>query len=206
MSSVFQRMKIFNIEAGCEEILKSKSSEVKFPLTEPALDLIEKMKSELYQLEGVGLAAPQVGINLQIVAIYIPKSACLLRDNSKCYPMHVLINPRYQGIESDGFSMDYEFCYSVSSKAGKVRRYNSIKLEYQDESGKSFSTIETGFYGRVLQHEIDHLCGLLIIDRLTPHCVHGGIDEMISQRRGELSDDKKEIFDEIMKKKKLIKV
>ncbi len=114
--------------------------------------------------------------------------------------MHIMINPSYQGIEQEGVIHDFEGCYSVSSKAGKVPRYNQIALHYQDENGRAHSSTERGFYARVLQHEIDHLNGTLIIDRLTPDCVQGSVQEMMALRRKELSDEQKAAFDLVISK------
>jgi len=92
-------------------------------------------------------------------------------------------------------------CYSVSSKAGKVPRYNQIKVSYYDEAGVLHEQTENGFYARVLQHEIDHLNGFLIVDRLTPDCVQGTIEEMMVLRRAELPEEKKVIFDKVVARK-----
>ncbi len=96
---------------------------------------------------------------------------------------------------------DFESCYSVDSKAGKVPRYNQIKVSYYDESGKHYTQIESGFYAESLQHEIDHLNGILIIDRLKPDCIQGTIKEMMTLRRAELSPEKRELFDQVMARK-----
>ncbi len=186
-------------------ILKTKAKPVEFPLTVETKQLIRSMKNKLEELGGVGLAAPQVNHALQIVVIYIPEEASLLRDNVTTYPMHVLINPSYKVIANEGVYSDFEACYSVSEKAGKVPRYNQIKLTYLDEKGEFNEQIEKGFYARVVQHEIDHLNGILIIDRLTPDCTQGTMEEMMALRRAELSDDKKALFDKIMAKKALAK-
>lgn len=112
-----------------------------------------------------------------------------------------MINPTYEPIIKEGTYTDYESCYSVSDKAGKVPRYKSIKISYYDESGRYHQQIEHGFYARVLQHEIDHLQGLLITDRLTSDCVQGTIKEIMALRRSELSEEKRGVFDEIIAKK-----
>src|SRR6185437_5659414 len=120
----------------------------------------------------------------RIIAIYIPEEARLLRDSvENNYPMHILINPTYEPVIHTEIIHDFEGCYSVSSKAGKVPRYKVIKISYQDESGQVHEQIEHDFYARVLQHEIDHLNGILIVDRLTPDCVQGTMEEMMTLRR-----------------------
>ncbi|MFA6303240.1 MAG: peptide deformylase [Legionella sp.] len=183
------------------QVLKSQAHNVTFPLNEADKNLIEAMKSKLYALGGVGLAAPQVNQPKKIIAVYIPEEASLLRDNVREYPMHIMINPTYEPVVSEGTYTDYESCYSVSSKAGKVPRYKSIKVSYYDESGMFHQQMEQGFYARVLQHEIDHIQGILIIDRLTHDCVQGTIEEIMALRRAELSEEKRAVFDRVLEKK-----
>ncbi|CZG66219.1 Peptide deformylase [Legionella pneumophila] len=182
-------------------MLKTRAENIQFPLNREDQDLIEAMKKKLYALGGVGLAAPQVNSAKQIIAVYIPEEAQLLRDNAKIYPMHILINPNYEPLPQARIISDFEGCYSVSSKAGKVPRYDEIQLKYYDEEGNVHQQIENGFYARVLQHEIDHLNGVLITDRLTPDCVQGTIEEMMTIRRAELPVEKRKLFDQIMAKK-----
>lgn len=188
-------------EAAHVHVLREPAQLVSFPLSSADLQLIAAMKEKLYQLGGVGLAAPQVNHPKQIIAIYIPEEAALLRNNVNPYSMHIMINPSYQGIEQEGTAHDFEGCYSVSSKAGKVPRYNQITLQYQDEHGQACSSVERGFYARVLQHEIDHINGTLITDRLTPDCIQGSVEEIMALRRKELSDEQKAAFDLVISKK-----
>lgn len=183
------------------QVLKTKAKPVKFPLTKDTKELILAMKNRLNELGGVGLAAPQVNHPQQIIAIYIPEEASLLRDNVTTYPMHILINPTYLEMPEASKHSDFEACYSVKSKAGKVPRYKQIKLTYFDETGQFHEQIAEGFYARVLQHEVDHLNGVLITDRLTPDCVQGTMEEMMALRRAELPEEKKKLFDQIMAKK-----
>jgi peptide deformylase len=159
----------------------------------------------LFTLEGLGLAAPQIGINKKIAVIYIPETASLLRDDAKIYPMHTLINAEYEPVEDQGKYSDFEACYSVKTVCGQVPRYNAIKVKYQNEEGLEISEIEAGFYARVLQHEIDHLNGILITDVFTPDCLQGTFEEMAKLRRESLTEEKKTLFDELIKKKNLTK-
>lgn len=170
--------------------LKQQSTKVIFPLVTADQKLIAQMKETIFALGGVGLAAPQIDIARNIAVIYIPESAAMLRDNVQEKPMHVIINATYEPIESKGMYSDFEACYSVKSVMGKVPRYNAIKVRYQDETGNEVTKIEQGFYARVLQHEIDHLNGLLITDRLTPECLQGTHEEMLKIRRTELPPEK----------------
>lgn len=192
---------IENQEDKVGSALKNEAEEVSFPLKDEDRQLIASMREMLYETQGVGLAAPQVDVRKKIALIYIPESAALLRDNVKPVDMHVLINAKYKPSENTEMFSDFEGCYSVNSVYGKVPRYYSIELEYQDESGTKIQKTVEGFYARVLQHEIDHLNGKLITDRLTPDCLQGSFEEMLAIRRQELSPEKRELFDELVKKK-----
>lgn len=181
-------------------VLRSPAQTVNFPLSPDDLQLIADMKAKLVEIKGVGLAAPQVNYAKKIILINIEEEAALLRkDATHAYPMHVLINPRYQGIEEAYKEADFEACFSVSSKAGKVPRYKKIKLDYQDEQGQWHHRVASDFYARVLQHEIDHINGVLILDRLTPDCIQGTLEEMRALWRQELSADKRALYDELVK-------
>lgn len=90
----------------------------------------------------------------------------------------------------------------MSSKAGRVPRFESIELQYMDEHGQVHKKVASGFYARVLQHEIDHLNGVLITERLTVNCVQGSLEEMMAMRRNELPKEKQLLFDALMDKKK----
>lgn len=202
------REKIITIEDAQDRAtstLKLVAADVKFPLSEEDKELIAAMKELCFSLDGVGIAAPQLNISKKIAVIYIPKSASLLRENPVEYPMHVIINARYEPIENEGKYEDFEGCYSVKSVYGKVPRYNAIKVTYQNEEGEEISKIERDFYARVLQHEIDHLNGLLITDRLTPDCIQGTFEEMLELRRQSLPEDKRVLFDELIKQKGMVK-
>ena len=199
--------KIIAIEDALDpfnSVLKLKAKNVKFPLSEEDQETIKMMKELSFSLGGVGLAAQQININKSISIIYIPESASLLRDDAVEYPMHVIINAEYEPIESEGMYSDFEGCYSVRSVYGKVRRYNAIKVTYQNEEGEKISKIERGFYARVLQHEIDHSNGLLITDRLTANCIQGTFAEMLDLRRKSLPEEKKVLFDQLIKQKGMI--
>ncbi|WP_419419539.1 peptide deformylase [Legionella sp. D16C41] len=207
MTTATFSMNIITIEQEAnKKMLTSVAKPVQFPLTQEDWQLVNAMKEKLFALEGVGLAAPQINQSKQIIAIYIPLNAALLRKEKVIsYPLHVLFNPKYEPIDESEKTVDFESCYSVSSKSGKVPRYRKIKLTYFDEAGIQHETIEEGFYARVLQHEIDHLNGTLITNRLTPDCIQGPIEEMMSLRRSELSKEQQKLFDELLRKKQLKK-
>lgn len=123
-----------------------------------ANDLIDTVKIAT-DLEGAGLAAPQIGV---------PKKMCVVRQffpNPKnpeqiVSEEFILINPKIIS-KSDEKYIDIEGCLSVPNTYGKVERYKSIQVEAQNISGEKFKINASDFFGRVIQHEMDHLNGIL---------------------------------------------
>ena len=117
-------------------------------------DMIETMHVE----DGVGLAAPQIGISKQILI------AC---PTAKKGEEHVIVNPTIY--ESVGQEVGLEGCLSLPGISGEVTRAKKIKLRFQDRHGKHQDVELKDFFARVIQHEMDHLEGVLLIDRLSFH-------------------------------------
>lgn len=124
-------------------------------LTPRLQELIDDMFETLYEENGVGLAAPQVGILKQIVVI----------DTTGEDPL-LLINPKI--LETSGEQDGYEGCLSVPGKSGKVTRPNYVKAIAYDENMEPFEIEGTELLARAICHEVDHLKGHLYVER-----VHG---------------------------------
>lgn len=114
--------------------------------------LIDDMFETLYEAEGVGLAAPQVGILKRIVVIDVTGEDPML-----------LINPRI--METSGEQEGYEGCLSVPGKSGKVTRPNYVKVLAYDENLNSFELEGTELLARAICHELDHLEGCLYVEK-----------------------------------------
>ena len=135
-------------------------------------NLIAQMREAMHDAPGVGLAAPQVGHSIQLAVIedreqyhkdIAPEQ--LTAKERRPVPFHVLINPKviWQSEETREF---FEGCLSLPGYTAIVQRARSVKVECLDEKGNSRSIEATGWYARILQHEIDHLQGRLYIDRM----------------------------------------
>ena len=120
---------------------------------------IDDMAQTMYHAPGVGLAASQVGIN-QCVLVYDVSP----RDDKRA--LHVLINPRIVCQEGE-FLSDNEGCLSVPEYRSDVVRFSQIQVVGVDRNGKPLSFAADGYLAVVLQHEIDHLQGVLFIDRIS---------------------------------------
>lgn len=124
--------------------------------------LIEDMVVTMHAAPGVGLAANQVGIALQVAVIDLSS-----RENEEQrHPLLVIINPEILSME--GSITEEEGCLSIPDYAEKVKRAARVKVRAQDRTGKFFEVEAEGLLAKALQHEIDHLNGLLFVDHLSP--------------------------------------
>lgn len=114
--------------------------------------LLDDMAESMYHYAGVGLAAPQIGISKQIVVIDAAESGLL-----------ELVNPEI--VSSEGEEVDIEGCLSVPGTYGEVERAATVKVVAQDRSGEKIEIAAAGLLARALQHEIDHLHGVLFVDK-----------------------------------------
>jgi peptide deformylase len=136
--------------------------------------LIEDMKETMYAAPGVGLAAPQIGRGIQLAVIedrrqymkdWTPEQ--LEARERTTIPFHVVINPRLQLIGDEQVEF-FEGCLSVNGLMALVPRARRLRVECLDESGGHKIIEASGWYARILQHEIDHLLGNLYLDRMCP--------------------------------------
>jgi peptide deformylase len=120
--------------------------------------LIQDMQDTMTALDGAGLAAPQIGISLQ-VAIFGFKKNQRYPDADEV-PFTVLINPQLTPL-SDEMTEDWEGCLSVPGLRGKVPRHTRLRYQGYDQWGNIIDREVSGFHARVVQHECDHLQGIL---------------------------------------------
>lgn len=132
--------------------------------------LLKDMADTMYKAEGVGLAAPQVGILRRIAVVDITDDHSGLLE---------LVNP--QIVEEDGTQTGREGCLSLPGRQGVVTRPMKVKVRFQDRNGESFELETEGFEARAVCHELDHLDGRLYIDvmdrELTEEEIQGHIPE-----------------------------
>lgn len=144
-----------------DPILGKTCKEVK-EVTERTLELIDDMFETMYETNGVGLAAPQVGVLKRIVVI----------DTTGEDPV-LMINPRI--IETSGEQTGYEGCLSVPGKSGTVTRPNYVKAVAYDENMEEFTIEATELMARAICHELDHLDGHLYTEK-----VEGDLVDVVS--------------------------
>lgn len=119
--------------------------------------LINEMDETMKKAAGIGIAAPQVGELLQLAIVDIPKE---MGGTGRL----ILINPRI--ISAYGSEVWEEGCLSIPGVQVKIKRYKEVSVETMDLEGKSVTYEGTGLLARAIQHEIDHLNGILITDKI----------------------------------------
>ncbi len=122
-------------------------------------DLVKKMLHSMYSAKGIGLAAPQVGIHKQLLVID-------LDIENPTTPPIILINPEITGYSASIETYE-EGCLSIPGVYLNVIRPSSIKLNFRDEMGRPKKLNPDGLLARCIQHEMDHLNGVLFVDRVT---------------------------------------
>ncbi len=121
--------------------------------------LVEDMAETMWDAPGIGLAAPQVAQSVRVIVVDTTEPG-----EEKQYI--ALINPEI--VEHEGTQVDEEGCLSVPELTAQVQRYKKITVDYQTEDGTSRQLLAEDRFAVVLQHEIDHLNGVLFIDHLSP--------------------------------------
>lgn len=154
-------MAIREIRTYPDPVLRSKTSLVES--IDSSLDrLIDDMVETMHAAPGVGLAANQVGVSLQVAVIDLSSR----EDEEQRHPLLVMINPEL--LVTEGAVVEEEGCLSIPDYAEKVKRAARVKVRAKDRTGRQFELEAEGLMAKALQHEIDHLNGLLFVDRLSP--------------------------------------
>lgn len=120
--------------------------------------LIQDMQDTMIALDGAGLAAPQIGVSLRVVIFGFKKNQRY--PDADEVPFTILINPQFTPL-SDEMAEDWEGCLSVPGLRGKIPRYTCLRYQGHDPWGNTIDREVSGFHARVVQHECDHLQGIL---------------------------------------------
>ncbi len=153
-------MALLEIRKYPDPVLRKKTEPVK-KIDGPLQRLIDDMVETMHAAPGVGLAANQVGVSLQVAVIDLSTR----EEKEKRHPLLVIINPEI--IAREGSVVEEEGCLSIPDYAEKVKRSAKVKVRAQDRNGNEFELEAEGLLAKALQHEIDHLNGMLFIDRLS---------------------------------------
>ena len=142
---------ILNIRKLGDPILRSEAKKVD-NISDKTTKLIDNMIETMYSEDGVGLAAPQIGVLKRII----------VADTGE--ELIEIINPEI--IEKDGEKIAEEGCLSIPDQKGKVKRAAKIKVKGKTKKGAILNREAEGLLARIIQHEIDHLNGVLFIDKI----------------------------------------
>ena len=139
--------------------------------------LIEDMQDTMQAMNGAGIAAPQIGVSLQVVIFGV--GANPRYPDAELVPYTVLINPTLNFI-GDEIEEDWEGCLSVPGMRGVVPRYTRLHYTGFDQCGHNIDRLVSGFHARVVQHECDHLQGILYPMRITDLSQFGYTDVLFA--------------------------
>ena len=142
------------------KILRSKSRKVQ-AVSPKLAAFADQMLDKMRDANGVGLAAPQVGVLLRLFVVELPED----EENDRPPETYILFNPEI--VKGRGEQIGYEGCLSIPGYIGEVARREQITVQGLNEKGKPVRLKAEGYLARVFQHEIDHLDGTLYTDRLT---------------------------------------
>lgn len=172
------------LKMGDPRLLRKSEPVTKFGTSE--LDkLIEDMFDTMYAANGAGLAAPQIGVNLQLVIFGFKQNQRY--PDAPPVPETVLINPELKPL-SETMEEDWEGCLSVPGLRGMVPRWAELHYEGFDQHGKRIVRDVNGFHARVVQHECDHLNGILYPMRIKDFSRFGYVD-VLFPGMGATADD-----------------
>lgn len=146
-------MAILKLVTHPNPVLKAKGEKVKDPLAPEIQKLIEDMFETMHAEKGVGLAAQQIGKALQLAVIEVDEKR------------YVLINPKITRLSKEKEIFD-EGCLSVPGEFFKIERHSQVTVRYTDEKGEKQKLRGRGLLGEAIQHEVDHLNGIIILDHL----------------------------------------
>ena len=149
-------MAVLEVRTYPNEVLRKKALPVE-SVDDETRRLMDDMVETMYARAGLGLAAPQVGVSKRVVVVHVA-----IQDGPE-YPLTVIANPE---LVSSGGSMEFEEgCLSLPGFTTVVKRPSEVVVKGLDRDGKEITIKAEGMFAVVLQHEMDHLDGILILDR-----------------------------------------
>jgi len=165
-------MSILKIARLGHPILLQKAKLVEDITSNKTKKIIHDMTETMLDAKGIGLAAPQIHINRQIVIFRVPEE-----DDKKKIQITALINPKFKKI-TDKTENGWEGCLSIPGMLGLVKRFSKIQYEGSDMKGNIIQREAEGLRARIFQHEYDHLQGILYTSRLVDNSAFGHAEEI----------------------------
>lgn len=170
-------MAILKIARMGHPVLRRRAQEVADPTTAEIAALVDDMIETMHDASGAGLAAPQVHVSLRVVVFHVPAHRAQSDTLPRPEGMTVLINPKVEALAAE-LDTGWEGCLSVPGMMGAVPRFKNIRYSWTSLTGEQLTREADGFHARVVQHECDHLDGVLYPQRMTDMSLFGFADEM----------------------------
>lgn len=169
--------KVIKIREVGDPILQKKCDEIDIKnINGEISEIIEDLKTTLEFGTGLGIASPQIGVNKRIIVVGAKKENIKYNDAEEI-PITAMINPTWRNLSEDT-DIQYEGCMSVPVIRGKVKRYKNIELTYFNENGEKVVRQVNGFFARLVQHECDHLDGIVFLEKVEEHNGFATIDNV----------------------------
>lgn len=158
-------------------VLAARAAPVDSENMDRVVELIPDMVEAMREAGGVGLAAPQVGESLRVIIFEVPASRASSDETDGPLELQALINPEIEPLD-ERMELGWEGCLSIPDLKGEVPRHARIRYTGLDGTGNRVNREASGFHARVIQHEVDHLDGILYLERMTDMRRIGYVDEM----------------------------
>ena len=137
-------------------------------ITDETITLLDNLYETMVANDGIGIAAPQVGQNKRVAIVEV--------DEGEKFE---LINPEI--IDAKGESIDVEGCLSIPHVYGTVKRFDEVTVRYYDREGEEIEVVAFGYLARAFQHEIDHLDGILFVEKMFEQIPEAVLEEYMEE-------------------------
>lgn len=169
-------------------VLRRRAEEIPDPASEEIAALAKDMADSMAAAGGVGLAAPQIGVPKRIIVFKVPGERATAAANDGPLELQVLINPEIEPLSGE-MELGWEGCLSIPGLKGEVPRYRKIAYRGFDLQGEKVLRQAEGFHARIVQHEVDHLDGILYPERMTDMRRFGYGEELLQAAVDASPDD-----------------
>jgi peptide deformylase len=148
-------------------VLRARADAVADPRAPEVAALVADMRDTLAGIGGNGIAAPQIGVSLRVVLYAIPRERLPECDAFRPVPWRALVNPAITPLDGEVRPIGLERCLSIPGLHGAVPRHTAIRVTAVTPAGEAVDFVARGYHARLVQHEVDHLDGILFPMRMT---------------------------------------
>ncbi|MBM3522773.1 MAG: peptide deformylase [Alphaproteobacteria bacterium] len=165
-----------------DPVLATVAAPVQDPTSDDVAHLVADMIDTFVPLGSVGIAAPQIGVSQRVVTYLVPPHRVTGRAGDDPIGITVLINPVVEPI-GEGRTVDWDGCLSVPGMRGRTSRWERVRVTATDLDGKRTERVVAGAHARIVQHECDHLDGVIYVKHLAEPESLGYMDELVASGR-----------------------